>query len=62
MNVSFAVTDIAVSEGEGVVTLMLEKTEGAIGPVSVRIFTTAGTALGMSKNTSKLTLMIILPN
>ena len=49
MNVSFAVTDIAVSEGEGVVTLMLEKTEGAIGPVSVRIFTTAGTALGISK-------------
>ena len=47
MNVSFAVTDIAVSEGEGVVTLMLEKTEGAIGPVSVRIFTTAGTALGI---------------
>jgi hypothetical protein len=49
MNVSFAVTDIAVSEGEGVVTLMLEKTEGAIGPVSVRIFTTAATALGMNK-------------
>lgn len=50
MNISFAVTDVAVSEGEGVVTLMLEKTEGAIGPVSVRIFTIAGTALGMSKN------------
>ena len=50
MNVSFAVTDIPVSEGEGVVTLMLEKTEGAIGPVSVRIFTTAATALGRSKN------------
>ena len=49
MNVSFAVTDITVSEGEGVVTLILEKTEGAIGPVSVRIFTTAGTALGISK-------------
>jgi hypothetical protein len=51
MNVSFTVTDIAVLEGEGVVTLMLEKTEGAIGPVSVRMFTTAGTALGMNKNT-----------
>ena len=49
MNISFAVTDIAVSEGEGVVTLLLEKTEGAIGPVSVRIFTIAGTALGISK-------------
>ena len=47
MNISFAITDVAVSEGEGVVTLMLEKTEGAIGPVSVRIFTTAGTAVGM---------------
>ena len=50
MNISFAVTDIVVSEGEGVVTLMLEKTEGAIGPISVRIFTTAGLALGMSKD------------
>ena len=49
MNVSFAITDVAVSEGEGVVTLILEKTEGAIGPVSVRIFTTAGTALGMGQ-------------
>ena len=35
MNVSFAVTDIVVSEGEGVVTLTLEKTEGAIGPCSL---------------------------
>ena len=50
MNVSFAITDITVSEGESVVTLMLEKTEGAIGPVSVRIFTTAATALGRSKS------------
>ena len=50
MNVSFAVTDVGVSEGEGVVTLMLEKTEGAIGPVSIRIFTIAATALGMTKN------------
>ena len=48
MNISFAVTDVAVSEGEGVVILILEKTEGAIGPVSVRIFTIAGTATGMS--------------
>ena len=47
MNISFALTDIAVSEGEGVVTLVLQKTEGAIGPVSVRIFTVAGTAVGM---------------
>ena len=46
MNVSFAVTDITVSEGECMVTLMLEKSEGAVGPVSVGIFTTAGTALG----------------
>lgn len=49
MNISFAVTDVGVSEGESVVTLMLEKTEGAIGPVSVRIFTMAATALGMRK-------------
>ena len=37
-------------EGMGVVTLMLEKTEGAIGPVSIRIFTVEGTAIGMLKN------------
>ena len=59
MNVSFAITDIAVSEGEGVVTLMLEKSEGAVGPVSVRIFTTAGTALGTSKT---ITPLIMIPS
>ena len=47
MNISFVVTEFDVMEGEGVVTLMLEKTEGAIGPVSVRLFTEEGTALGM---------------
>ena len=48
MNISFAVTDISVSEGEGAVLLTLEKTEGAIGPVSVRIFTKPGAALGIA--------------
>ena len=47
MNVSFAVTEIDVMEGEGVVTLILEKTLGAIGPVSIRVFTDEGTATGM---------------
>ena len=60
MNISFAVTDIATSEGEGLVTLLLEKTVGAIGPVSVRIFTIAGTALGMSKLISRTPIIIIV--
>ena len=47
MNVSFVATEIEVMEGMGMVTLMLEKTEGAIGPVSIRIFTAGGTANGM---------------
>ena len=47
MNISFVVTEFDVMEGEGVVTLMLEKTEGAVGPVAIRIFTVEGTAFGM---------------
>ena len=47
MNISFIATEIEVMEGMGVVTLMLEKTEGAIGPVSIRIFTAEGTAISM---------------
>ena len=46
MNISFIATEIEVVEGMGVITLMLKKTEGAIGPVSVKIFTVEGTAIG----------------
>ena len=46
MNISFVATSIDVSEGEGVIKLVLRKTEGAIGPVSIRIYTEEGTAIG----------------
>ena len=46
MNISLASTALNVTEGEGVVRLMLVKTAGAIGQVAVRIFTVEGTATG----------------
>ena len=46
MNISFVSTAINVSEGEGVVKLQLVKTDGALGPVAIRIFTVDGTATG----------------
>ena len=49
MNVSFVATNIDVIEGAGVIKLVLKKTEGAIGPVSVRIYTEQGTAVGMMR-------------
>ena len=47
MNVSFADISIEVTEGVGIIDFMLQKTAGALGPVSVQIFTSDGTALGM---------------
>lgn len=47
MNVSFADVSIEVAEGVGVVNFVLQKTAGALGPVSVQIFTGLGTATGM---------------
>ena len=47
MNVSFVDVSIEVTEGVGIVDFMLQKTAGAVGPVSVQIFTSDGTALGM---------------
>ena len=49
MNISFVATNIDVIEGECDVRLKLKKTEGAIGPVSVRIYTEEGTAIGMMR-------------
>ena len=48
MNISFVTTTIDVMEAEGVAKLMLRKTDGAIGPVSIRIFTIEETATGNS--------------
>ena len=48
MNISFVSTAINVSEGEGVVKLQLEKTDGALGPVAIRIFTVDGTTTGIT--------------
>ena len=53
MNISFITTEIEAVEGVGVITLILKMTEGAIGPVSIRIFTVEGTALGMLRNNTK---------
>ena len=44
MNVSFAAPTINVMEGAGIVSFTLLKTAGAVGPVSVRISTSGGTA------------------
>ena len=52
MNISFAETLISVREGQGIVTFVLLKTEGAVGPVLVNISTQDGTAQ------SKLTYML----
>ena len=49
MTISIVVTEIDVIEGECDVRLKLKKTEGAIGPVSVRIYTEQGTAIGMMR-------------
>lgn len=46
MNISFVDVSIEVTEGECMVSFMLEKTDGAIGSVSVQIATTDGTAKG----------------
>jgi hypothetical protein len=47
MNVSFADVSVEVAEGVGFVKLLLLKTEGALGPVSVQITTQDGTATGL---------------
>lgn len=44
MNISFGVTAYSVSEGAGFVDLVLTKTSGAVGPVSVTLSTIPGTA------------------
>ena len=48
MNVSFAAVSIEADEGDCTVILQLDKTEGALGPVSVEIFTVSETARGIS--------------
>ena len=46
MNVSFAAVSIEANEGDCTVNLQLDITEGALGPVSVQLFTVSGTARG----------------
>ena len=46
MNISFTRTVINVREGVGLVELVLRKTPGAVGPVSVLLRTHEGTARG----------------
>ena len=47
MNISFSQTFISVMEGIGVVELVLRKSPGGVGPVSVNLFTADGTATGL---------------
>ena len=47
MNISFTRTVINVQERVGVVEFVLQKTPGAMGPVSVRFRTHEGTARGV---------------
>ena len=44
VNVSFGIMEYSVSEGTGFVELVLMKTHGAVGPVSVLLSTINGTA------------------
>ena len=46
MNISFRETFFSMSEGDGFVNLTLVKTEGAVGDVTVFLFTMAGSAVG----------------
>ena len=46
MNVSFTAVSIEADEGDCTVILQIDKTEGALGPVSVQVFTVSGTARG----------------
>ena len=46
MNVSFASQKFITTEGDGYVELVLLKTNGAIGSVSVELSTLDGTATG----------------
>ena len=48
MNISFAEVDIQVTEGTGLIRFTLQKTAGAVGPVSVQIATVGTTATGNS--------------
>ena len=44
VNISFGITSVAVVEGSGVVELILTKSDGAVGAVSVNLTTMDGTA------------------
>ena len=46
MNISFRETFFSMSEGDGFVNLTLVKTEGAVGDVTVFLFTMGGSAVG----------------
>ena len=46
MNVSFASRKFVTTEGDGYVEVVLLKTAGAVGPVSVQLSTLDGTATG----------------
>ena len=48
MEVAFGEMPVFVEEGSGVLDVRLVKSEGAVGPVRVRLFSLSGTAGGKS--------------
>ena len=50
VNISFGITSISVLEGNGFVELVLTKSEGAVGAVSVNLNTVDGTAGSWGEN------------
>ena len=59
MNISFSGMFHSVMEGGGFLQLTLVKTEGAVGPVTVSLFTAAENATG---ETCDAHLWLMLPN
>ena len=59
MNISFSVMFHSVMEGGGFLELTLIKTEGAVGPVTVSLFTAAESATG---ETYDAHIWLMLPN
>ena len=58
MNISLGETNTSISEGIGFYEVRLLKSEGALGPVTVTLFTISGSATGLlefhSSNNRKL--------
>ena len=59
MNVSFADVSVEVTEGVGLVSFLLLKTAGALGPVSVQVATVDQSAEGTCMQMLAIVLCIV---